>query len=88
MQISSPCQHGSLTFRQEPILKPPGMHPELLPVEVTNLQHAILRKEWICMKLASLLRHQTCKMLLIPKEGPAKVTFPVPWKSLYTIKRY
>ena len=80
MQISSPCQHGSLTSRQEPILKPPGMHPELLPVEVTNLQHAILRKEWICMKLASLLRHQTCKMFLIPKEGLSQGHIPRPLK--------
>ena len=37
MQIRRPRQHGRLTSRQEPVPKPPGMHSELLPVEVADL---------------------------------------------------
>ena len=62
MQIIRPCQHGSLTTRQKPILKPPGMHPKLLPVEVTYLYHAILSKKGVCMVPALLSCHQACNL--------------------------
>ena len=45
MKISRPCQHSSLTTWQQPIVKPPCVHSQLLPVDVTNLKHAILRAE-------------------------------------------
>ena len=70
MDITSPAQHGSLTSRQQPIPEPPCMHPELLPVEVLNLEHAKLGKEGVCMLQPPPQGHQPSKPLLVPEEGP------------------
>ena len=48
------------------------MHPKLLPVEVTYLQHAILGKEGVCMVPTLPSCHQARNPLLIPEKGPRK----------------
>ena len=68
MQITHLSQHGSLTAGQEPLVKPPSMHSELLLVQVTNLKHAILSKEGVCMVPPLHARHQPSKPLLIPEK--------------------
>ena len=48
------------------------MHPELLPVKVTHLQNAILRKEGIRMIMTLLLCYQARNALLIPEKRPSQ----------------
>ena len=69
MDIPRPAQHGSLVLRQPPIPKAPRMHPELLPVKVPDLEHAMLGKERVGMVPAPPVPNQSRKALLVPQEG-------------------
>ena len=76
MDIPSPAQHGRLILRQSPIPKTPRMDPELLPVKIPHLKHAMLGKERISMIPPRLPRHQAGKPLLIPEEGTTQGHIP------------
>ena len=68
MDIPNPTKHGGLVLRELPIPEAPSVDPELLPVEVIYLQHAILGKEWVGMVQATPAIYQTGKPFLVPEK--------------------
>ena len=56
------------------------MDPELLPVQVTNLKHAMLGKKRVRMVTTNPSSHQASKPLLIPKQGARKCHIPTALK--------
>ena len=69
MDIPSPSKHRRLVLWELPIPELPGMHPQLLAVEVPNLEDPIPSKEWVSMTLAHPSCHQAHKPFLVAKQG-------------------
>ena len=45
------------------------MYPQLLPVQVPQLKHAMLSQEWVSMVPAPLTGCQPCESLLVPEQS-------------------
>ena len=52
------------------------MDPQLLAVKIADLQHAVLRKEWVRMVPSTLASNQASKPLLVPQQGAPKGVIP------------
>ena len=78
MDVPNPAKHGTLILRQLTIPKTPRMHPQLLPVEVPDLQHAKLRQEGVSMVPAIPARNQASEPLLVPQQGTPQGVIPRP----------
>ena len=52
------------------------MKSQLLAVKITHLQHAVLRKKWVCMVTSTPAGNQAGKPLLVPQQGAPKGVIP------------
>ena len=76
MDIPHPAKHRSLVFWQLTIPETPRMDPQLLPIQVPNLQHGKLGKEGVGMVHTPSPSHQPCKALLVPEQSLPKGDIP------------
>ena len=76
MNTPNPAQHGRLILRQLAIPEAPGMDPQLLPVEIPNLEHAQLSQQRISMTPTPTASHKPRNALLVPQQGPPQGQVP------------
>ena len=68
MHVPHTTQHGSLILREPKVPEAPGMHTQLLPEEVTHLEHTKPRQKWVRMEATPLPRNQASKPLLVAQQ--------------------
>ena len=76
MDIPTPTKHRRLVLWQLPIPKPPGMDPQLLPIQVAHLKHTMPSKERVCMVQTPPTCNQTSEPFLVPKQRATQGHIP------------